>query len=134
MRDYISDMLVRIKNGQKVGLASTELHVTTPKSCVKILDILTKEGFIYGYEEVFGQTAKSKVIRVILKYNAVGVPAISNIFRISTPGRRIYVSTKALWKPKTTTGIFILSTPKGFHTDRDARFLNLGGELICGVY
>jgi small subunit ribosomal protein S8 len=59
---------------------------------------------------------------------------IRNIFRVSKPGRRVFLSTKALWKPKTTTGIFILSTPKGLYTDRDARFFNLGGEILCGVY
>lgn len=134
MKDYISDMIVRIKNGQKVRLKSILLHHSTPKHCLKILDLLTSEGFIYGYQEFLNQETNAKQIKVLLKYNTNGIPAINNIFRISTAGRRIYVSTKTLWKPKTTSGIFILSTPKGFYVDRDARFFNLGGELICGIY
>lgn len=96
MKDFISDMIVRIKNGQKVRLNSILLHNATPKYCLKILDILAKEGFIYGYQEFIDLETNLKTIKVLLKYNNTGVPAINNIFRVSTPGRRVYVSTKAL--------------------------------------
>lgn len=134
MKDFLADMFTRIKNAQRVRLNSISLHPSTPKYCFKVLDILQGEGFIYGYQEWMDLESNEKTIKVILKYNSSGVPAINNIFRISSPGRRVYVSTKTLWKPKSTMGVFILSTPKGFYTDRDARFFNLGGELICGIY
>lgn len=134
MKDFLGDMLVRIKNGQKVRLNAVLLHPATPKHCIKVLNVLQEEGYIYGYQEWINPETSIKMIKVLLKYNNTGIPVIKNIFRISTPGRRVYVSTKALWKPKTTAGIFILSTPKGFYTDRDARFFNLGGELVCGIY
>ena len=64
----------------------------------------------------------------------MGVPSIRKIFQISKPSKRIYVATQVLWKPKSTSGIFILSTPKGFLVDREARLFNVGGELLLGVY
>lgn len=132
MKDFISDMVTRIKNGQKVQLSSIKLNAFSPKYCLKILDILKEEGFIYGY--FLNEKENKQEIVVYLKYNNVGVPVIKNIFRVSTPGRRIYASTNMLWKPKTTTGVFIISTPKGLYTDRDARLLNLGGEILLGIY
>jgi small subunit ribosomal protein S8 len=96
MKDFLGDMLTRIKNGQKVQLNSVLLHPSTPKYCIKVLELLRDEGFIYGYQEWYDENTKKKVIKVLLKYNNTGVPVIRNIFRVSKPGRRVFLSTKAL--------------------------------------
>lgn len=142
MCDYIGDMLIRIKNGQNAKLSDVLLHNYTPQKCIPILNLLEKEGYINGWEEwsfksesnfLKKKSIKSQ-IKVILKYNGEGKTAINGIFMISKPGRRIFLSTKALWKPKSGAGILILSTPFGIITDKEARLFNIGGEVLCGVY
>ena len=96
--------------------------------------MLREEGYIVGFQEYYNVKLKRTFIKVLLKYNAIGVPAIKKIFQISKPTRRVYISTQVLWKPKASAGLFILSTPKGLLIDRDARLLNVGGELLLGVY
>ncbi len=140
MKDYISDMLTRIINGQKSKLGEVMLHSSTPQKCISILNILEKEGYIFGWEEWSlkneNKITKDKTLRikVLLKYNGQGNSAIRGIFRVSKPGRKVYISTKALWKPKSGAGIFILSTPFGILTDKEARYFNVGGEVLCGIF
>lgn len=132
MSNYLSDMLIRIKNGQKAQLDAVVLHSNMPKFCYKILEILYEEGFIRGFTKKTINTTKIEV-KVLLKYTHNGIGAVSNVYSISTPGRRIYASISSLWKMKNGKGIFILSTSKGVIVDRDARFLNLGGEVLCAI-
>ena len=134
MQDYIGDMLTRIRNGYQARLDRIKLGPFMPKYVINILDILWEEGFIRGYQESYNKKTKLKEIEILLKYDIEGSPGIQEIFRVSKPGRKIYVSIKALWKPKSVNGIFILSTPRGFLIDRDARLFNVGGEVICGLY
>lgn len=134
MRDFLGDLIVRIKNAQRARLPEVIMHPYFPKHYIKILRLLYREGYIRGFNEQWDTTEGRNVIRVLLKYSLRGEPIIENIFAISKPGRRIFVNTKTLWQPKTSKGIFILSTTKGYIVDRDARFLNVGGELILGVY
>jgi small subunit ribosomal protein S8 len=118
------------------------LHPYTPKKCMEVLQILEKEGYICGWTEWNKKDEnirnkeqdKKSYVKVILKYNGHGKSAIQGIYRISKPGCNVYVSTSALWKPKSGVGVLILSTPVGVITDRDARLYNVGGELICGVF
>jgi len=134
MRDYLGDLLARIKNAQRARLAEVKMHPYLPKHQIKILTLLYREGYIRGFKEYWDISENRKIVKVTLKYSLRGEPVIENIFRISKPGRRVYVNTKTLWQPKTTRGTFILSTPKGYLVDRDARLLNLGGELLFGIY
>ena len=134
MKDYLNDLLTRIKNGQRAGLDIIQLHPNMPRICYDVLNILYEEGYIYGFFEDTGSLKKKKKSYIYLKYKYKGSPVIEGIFSVSTPGRRIYLSTKVLWKPKTSTGIFILSTPKGVLVDREARILNVGGEVLCGIF
>ncbi len=142
MTSYISDMLTRISNGQKANLGEVLLHTATPEKCLKILTILEKEGYIFGWEEWNFKNEKvqntSKAlkarIKVLLKYNGHGKMAIRGVFTVSKPGRKVFLSSKALWKPKSRTGIFILSTPIGILTDKEARYFNVGGEILCGIF
>jgi small subunit ribosomal protein S8 len=134
MTDHISDMLTRIRNGQRAKLSAVTLHPASPKSCFALLEILRDEGYIRGFRESYSADKNQRTLQVLLKYGPQGEPAIRSIFRVSTPGRRLYSSTRALWQPKNTMGLFVLSTPCGLLTDRDARRLNAGGEVLFGVY
>lgn len=131
MRDNISDMLTRIRNGQQAKLFEIELFHPVPKVCLQILNILYKEGYIRGFKKVY--LNKKLYIKVLLKYDLEGNPVINKITRVSKPGRRVYSSIKSLWKIKSGLGVFVLSTPKGIITDADARFLNTGGEVLCYI-
>jgi small subunit ribosomal protein S8 len=133
MRDNLSDMLTRIRNGQKAGLMEIPLFAPTPKICVNVLNILYKEGYIRGFHKKYNKNKKSLEITVLLKYDTEGTPVIKSIERVSKPGKRVYTSINPLWKMKLGLGIFILSTPKGILTDLDARILNIGGEVLCFV-
>ena len=134
MQDFISDMIIRIKNGYHARLGAIFLSTSSPKICLKILEVLKKEGYIRGFVEYVDPKTKFITIKVLLKYDANGVPAVTNIFRVSTPSRKYYLSVKSFWKPKSTSGFFIVSTPKGILIDRDARLYGQGGEVICGIY
>jgi len=131
MNDQISDMLTRIRNGQRAGLSKIYLYKPTSKICLKILNVMYKEGYIRGYSVI---EQHPLYIEVFLKYDNFGNPVIKQISRISKPSRRIYTNIKILWNMKAGLGIFILSTPKGIMTHLDAKILNTGGEVICSLY
>ncbi len=128
MSDNIADMLTRIRNGQKSKL----LNVALPMSNLKctVLDVLKSEGFIVGYTK----DIEKKVIDISLKYSRVGEPAISEIHRVSKPGKRIYSSINDLPGYFNNMGIHILSTSHGVMSDRQAKKTNVGGEVICKVF
>ena len=129
--DTIADMLTRIRNGQKAGLAKITLYTPSSKVCLKILNVLYKEGYIRGFKVI---NSAPLTIEVLLKYDNFGNPTIKQISRISKPSRRFYTNIKLLWNLKSGLGIFILSTPKGIMSHLDAKILNTGGEVICSVY
>ena len=128
MSDNIADMLTRIRNGQKSKL----LNVALPMSNLKcaVLDVLKSEGFIVGYTK----DVEKRVIDISLKYSRVGEPAISEIHRVSKPGKRIYSSINDLPGYFNNMGIHILSTSHGVMSDRQAKKVNVGGEVICKVF
>jgi small subunit ribosomal protein S8 len=130
LTDPIADMLIRIKNA--VMRKKDRVSVPYSKMKERIADILKKEGFITDYK-VEGEGVK-KNIDIYLKYDEQGEPIINDVRKISKPGRRIYVSKDEVPWVKTGMGIAILSTSKGIVTDREARRLKIGGELICEVW
>jgi small subunit ribosomal protein S8 len=127
LQDPISDMLAVIKNGQMVKKA----FVTTPLSHLKIaiLKVLEEEGYISGFE-----TLKDKMPRlaIYLKYFNEK-PVIENLRRVSRPGLRIYRKKDEIPKVRGGLGISILSTPNGVMSDRQAKQLGQGGEILCTV-
>lgn len=129
LTDPLGDMLTRIRNAQLRGKST----VTTPKSRlrVNVLDVLQSEGYIRSYGEVEkdGRTE----LEIQLKYYE-GAPVISEIKRVSKPGRRVYSSIRDLDLVRNGLGIAILSTPKGVMSDAVARAENVGGEVLCKVY
>jgi small subunit ribosomal protein S8 len=133
--DPIADMLTRIRNAGMAGLPA----VAMPSSKIKvaIAKILKEEGFISGYEIVDGTSPEQKVIRIRLKY--VGErrerhPVITDLERVSRPGRRVYTGKLEIPWVLSGMGIAILSTPKGVMTGQRARQLGVGGEVICKIW
>lgn len=131
MTDNIADMLTRIRNAQKSRLVS--MFVPHSKMKCSILDVLKEEGYIASYD-VTEVSANIRGIEVSLKYSFQGKPAIQEIKRVSKPGKRIYSSAGTLQGHYNGMGIYILSTPKGILSDRDARKAGVGGEVICKVF
>lgn len=130
MVDQLTDMLVRLKNGQKRGLNTVMLKKPASKLCLQLLEILQREGYIYSYTI---KQNKPLSIEVKLKYTLLGTPVITKINRISKPSKRVYVNSKSLWSLNSGMGIFIISTPKGLMTDLDAKIINQGGEILCSI-
>jgi len=130
LTDPIGDMLTRIRNALMVKKKEV---VVEPASKLKmaILDVLKREGYIEGYR-VEGEGVKKSII-VYLKYYK-GKPVIQVIERVSKPGRRVYVGVEEIPKVYNGLGIAILSTSKGVLSDREAKKLRVGGELICKVF
>jgi small subunit ribosomal protein S8 len=129
--DPVADMLTRIRNALRAGKEETEV-LPASKLKIEILRILKKEGFINDFE-VVKDGAKTKV-KIFLRYDDEGNPVITEIGRISKPGRRVYVEKSKIPWIKNGLGIAILSTSKGVLTDREARKLGVGGELLLYVF
>jgi small subunit ribosomal protein S8 len=129
LSDPLGDMLTRIRNAQMRG----QTRVVTPASKLRghVLEVLQSEGFIRGFVEV--EKAGHRQIEVELKYFD-GTPVISQISRVSTPGRRVYSSVKEIPLVRNGLGISILSTSKGVLSDNKAREENVGGEILCRVF
>jgi small subunit ribosomal protein S8 len=128
MSDNIADMLTRIRNGQKSKLLNVALPLSNLKCAV--LDVLKSEGFIVGYTK----DIEKRSINISLKYSRVGEPAISEVHKVSKPGKRIYSSIEDLPGYFNNMGIHILSTSHGVMSDRQAKKVNVGGEVICKVF
>ena len=128
MTDPIADMLTRIRNGQSAG----KKQVVMPSSKLKIAiaKVLKDEGYINEYSTDL--TGNHMVLTIALKYFN-GLPVIENVKRISRPGIRIYKSKDELPKVLGGLGIAIVSTSNGVMTDRAARAIGHGGEVICTV-
>jgi len=130
MSDPLSDMLTRIRNGQRARKSS----VTAPASKLRsgVLEVLKREGFIRGYSQYELRPGLNE-LKIELKYYE-GDPVIRQINRVSTPGRRVYSKIKDLSRMYDGLGISILSTPRGVLSDNEARAANVGGEVLCQVF
>ena len=128
--DVIADMLTRIRNAGSAKHESVDIPASNVKSA--IADILLEEGYVKAVEKI--DDGKQGVIRVTLKYTANKRFAISGIKRISKPGLRVYASKDELPKVLNGLGIAIISTSKGIMTDKNARKLGLGGEVMAFVW
>lgn len=129
MQDPIADMLTRIRNAQMAEKKSVSMPSSTLK--VEIAKVLKEEGYVSAYEVT--QTDNKPFLSVELKYFN-GKPVIETIDRVSRPGLRIYKSAADLPKVNAGLGVSIVSTSKGLMTDRAARALGVGGEIICNVF
>jgi len=131
VNDSIADMLTRIRNAQTARHESVSVETSIMKK--SIAQILLDEGYIAAYDEVdSGKTNKDLVIT--LKYVNKNQKVITGLKRISKPGRRIYAGCEELPKVLGGLGIVIVSTSKGVMTDREARKLGIGGEVLAYVW
>ena len=129
MQDPIADMLTRVRNGQSAEKKTVQM----PSSGIKasIAKVLRDEGYIESFQVI--KAGEMTVLSVDLKYYE-GKPVIEMIDRVSRPGLRVYKTAESLPKINAGLGISIISTNKGLMTDRSARLLGIGGEVICNVY
>lgn len=130
MSDPLGDMLTRIRNGQMAKKSS--IIAPASKLRANVLEVLKREGFIRGYEQFENRPGVNE-LKIELKY-AEGEPAIQEISRVSTPGRRVYSKIKDLNSVYNGLGISIISTPRGVMSDAEAREANVGGEVLCKVF
>ncbi|HPW70004.1 MAG: 30S ribosomal protein S8 [Deltaproteobacteria bacterium] len=127
--DPIADMITRIKNGAQASKESVDIPASRMK--LDILDILMKEGYIKGFKVI--DDGKQGLIRVNLKYfNTKHV--MTDIRRVSKPGRRIYRKADDIQQVRRGLGVSILSTSRGIMTDRKAKANNVGGEELLRVW
>lgn len=130
MTDPIADMLTRIRNANTVGHETVEIPASKIKK--SIAEILLHEGYIKGFEVI--EDEKQGVIKVEMKYGPAGEKVINGIKKISKPGLKVYA--KACDVPRVLGGLgtAIVSTSKGVISDKEARKLGVGGEVICYVW
>lgn len=128
--DPVSDYLARVRNALTAG----HMHLDVPASKLKraITQILVDKGYVRSFINV--DDGKQGLIRIYLKYGRNGEPAIKNLKRVSTPGLRKYVNARQLPRVRNGLGIAILSTSSGVMTDKEARRINVGGEVLAYVY
>ncbi len=131
MTDPIADFLTRVRNAYRAG--NKVVEVPSSKMKVAITKILCEKGYILSYKVVEG--THSNTIKIALKYHPqTKQAAIKKIVRVSTPGLRQYTDVKEMPRVLNGLGIAILSTSKGVITDKEAKDLNVGGEVVCYVY
>lgn len=128
MSDPIADMLTRIRNAQMVEKAVVQ--VPSSKVKVAIAQVLKDEGYIDGFS-VKANDGKPQ-LEIALKYYA-GRPVIERIERVSRPGLRVYKGRDAIPQVQNGLGVAIVTTPRGVMTDRKARSVGVGGEVLCYV-
>ena len=130
MTDPISDMLTRIRNAMSVDKRFVDIPVSNMKK--RIAFVLKQESYIEDF--VFVKDGIDSKIRIFLKYDIKGNAVITNIERVSKPGRRVYVNQHQLPRVLDGLGISILSTSKGVLSNKVAKRFGIGGEVICNVW
>lgn len=130
MTDPIADFLTRIRNANMVMHEKVEIPASKTK--LALAEILKNEGFIKDYEQI--EDGKQGIIRVYLKYGPNREKVISGLKRISKPGLKVYCKKDEIPRVLGGLGIAVISTSKGIMTDKEARKLGLGGEVICYVW
>ncbi|MBN2717137.1 MAG: 30S ribosomal protein S8 [Deltaproteobacteria bacterium] len=130
MLDPVSDMMTRIRNAGLARHSSTRIPHSKMKE--RIAQILTDEGYVKDFE-VSGEIPKKEIV-VHLKYNDKHKLAINNVRKVSKSGCRAYAGVKDIPLIKQGLGVAIISTSQGVITDKEARRLNVGGEILCEIW
>lgn len=128
--DTIADLLTRIRNANTAKHATVDVPASNVKKAIS--QILVDEGYVKDFKVI--EDGKQGVIRITLKYGDNKVPVITGLRRVSKPGLRIYSSCEDMPKVRKGLGIAIVSTSKGIVTDKKARELNVGGEVLAYVW
>jgi small subunit ribosomal protein S8 len=129
LSDPIADMLTRIRNAIRIN--KSEVNIKSSKICEGIAAVLKQEGYIEDFDRI--DDGKQGILRVTLRYDQDSRPIISEITRISKPGRRVYSSVEQLPRVLAGMGVAIVSTSKGVMSDRNCRKDNVSGEILCTV-
>jgi len=130
MTDPIADYLTRIRNAIQAKHRKVDIPASRLK--VEMTRVLLEQKYIDNF--VIIDDGKQGIIRIYLKYDSNNNSAISGLQRVSKPGRRIYVNARQLPRVLNNLGIAILTTPKGVVTNKQARQLRVGGEVLCYVW
>ena len=129
--DPIADYLTRVRNA--VMAKHRVVEIPASKLKLAITKILFEKGYILNYK--FEEDSKQGIIKIALKYNKLNnQPAFSKLIRVSRPGLRKYTDVENLPRVLNGLGIAIISTSKGVITDKEAKKMNVGGEVLCYVY
>lgn len=128
--DPISDYLTRIRNAAQAKHRWTDIPASNMKKRLSLL--LKKESFIKDFYVV--KDDKQDVIRVFLKYDRDGDSVIEGLRRVSKPGRRRYVNVDTIPKVRNGLGVAVITTSKGLMTDKQAKVMGVGGEVLCYVW
>ena len=128
--DFVADFLTVIRNGAKAH--KDKVTIPTSKLTVRIAEILKEEGFVENVKPF--SEGKKQFVRIHLKYIHGKRPAIQGLHRISKPGRHWYVGHDEIPRVQGGLGVAIVSTSKGVLTDREARKIKVGGQLLCTVW
>jgi small subunit ribosomal protein S8 len=129
--DPVADMLTRIRNASRAE--HEKVDIPSSKLKVRVAEILKGEGFIKNYR-VLEEDKKQGMLRVYLKYGPGNEQIISGLVRVSSPGRRVYVTHDKIPTILAGMGVTIVSTSRGVVTDRDARKQKVGGEVLAYVW
>jgi small subunit ribosomal protein S8 len=131
MTDPIADMLTRIRNANKARFKNVNVYMSQMN--MNIAKVLKASGYITNFDVVKDERGHS-MLKITLKYPDTKRTVITDIKRVSKPGRRVYVPADKIPKVLNGFGISILSTSRGVITDQEARELNVGGEVLCNVW
>ena len=131
MSDPVADMLTVIRNGLQVNREFVDVDASRVKRSVA--QVLQREGYLDEVKDVVGR-AGHPALRITLKYDRDGMPAIQKLGRISRPGRRVYRGVREIPRVLGGVGIAVLTTSRGILSDREARQQGVGGEILCEVW
>lgn len=129
LSDPIADMLTRVRNA--IAVSKSEVRVKSSIVCEGIAKVLKDEGYITDYDLI--DDGRQGLLRIKLKYSNLGEPVITELKRISKPGKRVYSNVADLPQVLGGLGISIVTTSKGVMSDRRCRSEKLGGEILCTV-
>jgi small subunit ribosomal protein S8 len=129
LSDPIADMLTRIRNALRSRHKT--VNVRASKVCQGACQVLKDEGYIEDYTRI--EDGKQGLLRVYLKYGPMGQDVLTELRRVSRPGRRVYSGVEELPKPINGLGIAVVSTSQGVLSDRQCREKNIGGEVLCEI-
>jgi small subunit ribosomal protein S8 len=128
--DTVADMLTIIRNGSSAKLEKVDMP--SSKMRENLAKILAETGYIRSFK--VAKDSKQGIMRIYLKYDDTGIPAMTAISKVSRPGKRSYVHANAVPNVRSGTGMCILSTNKGLLTGTDAKKQNVGGEVLAVVW
>ena len=130
MTDPVADMLTRIRNALKAS--HEQVDIPSSKIKINIANVLKSEGYIRNFKII--TDGRHRLIRIFLKYDEEGVPVIGGVKRVSKPSCRVYAGYDEIPKVLNGYGVNIISTSKGLMTDREARKMCVGGEILCSLW